>query len=159
MPNRPLEPSAAPRPAQRTTASHTHTHATSALARAPHPAHLGPSPPPQFYAPPPVPAQLHTFAAYFPERPSASQSADAIGFMRAIGSLYPCTHCAEDFRAGMEESPPRAGSRSELSAWMCEAHNRVNRLLGKAEYDCALKNLDARWRTGREGCDAGLDED
>ena len=28
---------------------------------------------------------------------------------------------------------------------MCEAHNRVNRLLGKAEFSCELSQLDMRW--------------
>ena len=29
--------------------------------------------------------------------------------------------------------------------WLCEAHNRVNRLLGKAEFPCNLTQLDGRW--------------
>lgn len=37
------------------------------------------------------------------------------------------------------------GSRGELCVWMCEAHNRVNRLLGKAEFSCELSQLDTRW--------------
>ena len=37
------------------------------------------------------------------------------------------------------------GSRGELSVWMCEAHNRVNRLLGKTEFSCELSQLDTRW--------------
>ena len=37
------------------------------------------------------------------------------------------------------------GSRGELCVWMCEAHNRVNRLLGKAEFSCELSQLDMRW--------------
>ncbi len=68
-----------------------------------------------------------------------------VGFIRALGNLFPCSHCAEDLRAGIDESPPRAGSRAELSVWMCEAHNRVNRLLGKPEFPCILSRLDARW--------------
>ena len=36
-------------------------------------------------------------------------------------------------------------SRSELCVWMCEAHNRVNRDLGKKEFRCDMKELDARW--------------
>ena len=47
----------------------------------------------------------------------------------------------------------RVASREELSVWMCEAHNRVNRLLGKPEFPCLLKDLDARWRTGGPHCD------
>ena len=96
---------------------------------------------------------LHTLAAYFPNAPSAAQSDAARSFIRTIGDLYPCRHCAEDFRVHLEESPPRVGSRAELSVWMCEAHNRVNRLLGKAEFSCALGDLDRRWRKGGAHCD------
>ena len=44
--------------------------------------------------------------------------------------------------------PLRCGStssRAELCVWMCEAHNRVNRELGKEEFKCDLAQLDARW--------------
>ena len=36
-------------------------------------------------------------------------------------------------------------SRAELSVWMCEAHNRVNRLLDKPAFPCVLSELDKRW--------------
>ena len=42
------------------------------------------------------------------------------------------------------------GSRGELCVWMCEAHNRVNRLLGKAEFSCELSQLDMRWCGARD---------
>lgn len=96
---------------------------------------------------------LHSLAAYFPATPSAAQTAAALSFIRTIGDLYPCRHCAEDFRAGLEESPPRASSREELSVWLCEAHNRVNKLLGKPEFACTISSLDARWRRGGAHCD------
>lgn len=114
---------------------------------------------------------LHTMAAYFPEVPSAAESAAALGFMQALGMLYPCRHCAADFQDSLEESPPRCAasakqaatsalctltscaapprrrtsSRVELSVWVCEAHNRVNRLLDKPEFPCTIAKLDARW--------------
>lgn len=37
----------------------------------------------------------------------------------------------------------RAGSRRELQLWMCEAHNAVNRSIGKPTFNCAL--VEARW--------------
>jgi len=125
-------------------------------------------------------------AAYFPDKPSSVESATALGFIRAIGVLYPCRHCATEFQAGLEESPPRcaatvtqhdrspsadrrrhptlrccrANSRAELSVWLCEAHNRVNRLLGKPEFKCSVASLDARWRKGDVHCDyAGIVDD
>ena len=96
---------------------------------------------------------LHTLAAYFPEHPTAEQSETAVGFVHAMSMLYPCGHCAADFREGMEAHPPRAGSRADLSMWLCEAHNRVNRALGKPLFPCTIAELDLRWRTGGPGCD------
>ena len=101
---------------------------------------------------------LHTLAAYFPTQPTADQSNAALGFIRAVAMLYPCRHCAEDFARGIEEHPPKASSREELSVWVCEAHNRVNTLLGKPLYPCTLSKLDARWRSGGPDCDPGLPE-
>lgn len=114
--------------------------------------------------------QMHTMAAYFPDKPTGVQREAVTSFIRALGALYPCSHCAEDFRVALDERPPRCGrpaatmrphapvadpchrvcgcstsSRSELCVWMCEAHNRVNRDLGKEEFSCELKQLDARW--------------
>ena len=103
--------------------------------------------------------QMHTLCAYYPDEPSTAQRVAALAFINAIGVLYPCSHCREDFRAGLEENPPRAASREQLSVWMCEAHNRVNRLLGKTEFPCTLSQLDARWRKGGAHCDEGLAED
>ena len=50
---------------------------------------------------------LHTLAAHFPEAPSAADREAASTFLRTLGALYPCSHCAEDFRDGLAESPPR----------------------------------------------------
>ena len=101
---------------------------------------------------------LHTLAAYFPTAPTPAQSQAALGFIRAVGMLYPCRHCAEDFARGLEEHPPTAGSREELSLWVCHAHNRVNDLLGKPVFPCTLAKLDARWRSGGAHCENALAE-
>ena len=95
---------------------------------------------------------LHSMAAYYPEVPTAAQRSAAVAFLHALGALYPCEHCAEDLRADLAAAPPRAGSRAELSVWMCELHNRVNAKLGKPLWSCDLKALDARWLDGGARC-------
>mmetsp|Transcript_33503 Transcript_33503/g.75803 ORF Transcript_33503/g.75803 Transcript_33503/m.75803 type:complete len:161 (-) Transcript_33503:249-731(-) len=102
---------------------------------------------------------LHTLAAYYPDAPSEAHKETACHFLRGLAALYPCTHCAEEFRSGMEQSPPRVDSRESLSVWLCESHNRVNQLLGKPEFECVLSKLDLRWRHGGPKCDAGLEDD
>mmetsp|Transcript_44987 Transcript_44987/g.150214 ORF Transcript_44987/g.150214 Transcript_44987/m.150214 type:complete len:160 (-) Transcript_44987:141-620(-) len=96
---------------------------------------------------------LHTTAAYYPEKASLSQQSLAEQFIRSLGELYACSHCAADFRSEVEASPPRLGSREEFCLWMCEQHNAVNAKLGKPVFPCTLARLDARWRDGGARCD------
>ena len=57
--------------------------------------------------------------------------------------MYPCGECARHFRELVAASPPTVRSRADFSRWMCEAHNTVNRRLGKPTFNCAL--VEARW--------------
>ena len=95
---------------------------------------------------------LHTIAAHFPEKPSTVEKVQARRFFDALGDLYPCTVCKEDFRRDIDEHPPDVSSREALSAWVCERHNEVNAKLGKPTLDCALKSLDKRWKNGGARC-------
>jgi len=91
---------------------------------------------------------LHTMAASYPERPSLQQQSDAKSFVSSLSRLYPCYWCASDFQKWMNEArnAPRVSNRAEFGQWLCEAHNEVNRKLGKEEFDCT--KVDERWRTG-----------
>ncbi|OLN94359.1 Mitochondrial FAD-linked sulfhydryl oxidase ERV1 [Colletotrichum chlorophyti] len=89
---------------------------------------------------------LHSIAATYPEKPSATQKDDLRGFMRLFSKLYPCWVCAEDFQSYMKKEQVRVEGRSEFGNWLCEAHNEVNRKLGKKEFDCS--KWEERWRTG-----------
>ncbi|PHH58525.1 hypothetical protein CDD81_5486 [Ophiocordyceps australis] len=92
-------------------------------------------------------------AASYPERPTQAQQADVSSFISLLARLYPCWVCAKDFEAHVKRDAPRVGSRGDLSRWLCQAHNHVNRKLGKPQFDC--QQWDERWRTGwRDGrCD------
>jgi FAD-linked sulfhydryl oxidase len=93
---------------------------------------------------------LHSMAATYPEKADAEHQANMSGFLKFFSKLYPCWVCADDFRAWMVHpsgrNQPKLGSRKEFGWWMCEAHNEVNRKLGKKEFDCRL--WEERWRTG-----------
>ncbi|XP_014671375.1 PREDICTED: FAD-linked sulfhydryl oxidase ALR-like [Priapulus caudatus] len=89
---------------------------------------------------------LHTMAAYFPSKPSQQQQSEVHHFITTFSKFYPCPHCADDFRERLKEHPVDASSRRNLSRWMCEEHNVVNRKLGKKEFNCEL--VDQRWRDG-----------
>lgn len=99
-------------------------------------------------------AQLHTIAAYYPDKPTAPEKSAALGFLRAFPTLYPCKDCAHDMAAVMEEMPPRVDSRAAFSIWMCELHNHVNEKVGKPTFRCSLTELDEAWRTPSKACEA-----
>lgn len=85
-------------------------------------------------------------AAYYPEKPSEQDKIDMKNFITGVARFYPCESCAADFRVDLEKFPPETDNRSSLTNWWCRMHNRVNRKLGKKEFDC--KNLDQRWLEG-----------
>ncbi|VDK72879.1 unnamed protein product [Litomosoides sigmodontis] len=89
---------------------------------------------------------LHTIAAYYPLKPTVEQQKNASTLMDLLGKIYPCSHCAEDLRQDLAKHPPDVEDRERFSLWMCGLHNRVNKKLGKPEYDCAL--WKERWLSG-----------
>ncbi|EKV19218.1 FAD dependent sulfhydryl oxidase Erv1, putative [Penicillium digitatum] len=93
---------------------------------------------------------LHSMAATYPEKANMEHQANMSGFLKFFSKLYPCWVCADDFQTWMAHpsgrNKPKLESRKEFGWWMCEAHNEVNRKLGKKEFDCRL--WEERWRTG-----------
>ncbi|KAK3384761.1 ERV/ALR sulfhydryl oxidase domain-containing protein [Podospora didyma] len=89
---------------------------------------------------------LHSIAATYPTTPTTTEQSDIKSFMKLFSKLYPCWVCAEDFQHYIQKKEVRAGSRDEFGNWLCEAHNEVNKKLGKATFDCS--KWEERWRTG-----------
>lgn len=98
---------------------------------------------------------LHTIAATYPTSASVEKQAEMKTFMSIFSRIYPCWVCAEDFQKWTERPENRLvpgregghlGGRASFGQWMCEAHNEVNRKLGKREFDC--RRYEERWRTG-----------
>ena len=89
---------------------------------------------------------LHTMAAYYPDNPSPSEQKDMMTFITLFSKLYPCHHCASDFRQSITKYRPDVSSRRNLSLWWCEQHNLVNAKLEKPIFDCS-KTLE-RWGDG-----------
>ncbi|KAJ5046578.1 uncharacterized protein L3040_003817 [Drepanopeziza brunnea f. sp. 'multigermtubi'] len=89
---------------------------------------------------------LHSITAAYPTEPTPTEQTQASTFVSLFAKLYPCWVCAEDFQDWMARNKVRTESREEFGRWMCEAHNDVNRKLGKREFDCS--KWEERWRTG-----------
>ncbi|XP_076459693.1 FAD-linked sulfhydryl oxidase ALR-like [Babylonia areolata] len=89
---------------------------------------------------------LHTMAAYYPDQPTSQQQTDMQQFIQLFSKFYPCDHCASDLRRDLKSNSPDTSSRHNLSQWFCQLHNRVNRKLGKTEFDCS--KVDERWKDG-----------
>ncbi|KAF9892951.1 hypothetical protein FE257_000543 [Aspergillus nanangensis] len=93
---------------------------------------------------------LHSLTASYPAQASQEQQGEMRSFLKIFSRIYPCWVCADDFRTWMAHpsgrNEPRLAGRSDFGTWMCEAHNEVNRKLGKKEFDCQF--WEERWRTG-----------
>ncbi|KAK9473821.1 ERV/ALR sulfhydryl oxidase domain-containing protein [Dipodascopsis tothii] len=91
---------------------------------------------------------LHSVAAQYPDQATPAQQVEMLSFLRIFSRVYPCWHCAEDFRVWISktENEPKVGGRAEFGNWLCGAHNEVNVKLGKPAFDCAL--WQERWRDG-----------
>ncbi|KAJ2780989.1 Flavin-linked sulfhydryl oxidase of the mitochondrial IMS [Coemansia javaensis] len=89
---------------------------------------------------------LHTMAAYYPERASEKQQDTMRALLSSFSQFYPCGRCASHLREEMARDPPQVATRSALSLWLCQTHNKVNEMLGKDIFDCS--KVDERWRDG-----------
>ncbi|KAF7588554.1 hypothetical protein BBP40_005509 [Aspergillus hancockii] len=93
---------------------------------------------------------LHSLTASYPVKASPEKQSEMRTFLKIFSRIYPCWVCADDFQTWMEEptgrNEPRLAGRGDFGTWMCEAHNEVNRKLGKKEFDCRF--WEERWRAG-----------
>merc|ERR1711951_240361 len=90
---------------------------------------------------------LHTMSVYLPEgKLGQDRQRDLTQFVGAFSRLYPCDHCAQDFRTEIGKEPPDVSSGKGFALWLCRQHNLVNVKLGKPKFDCNL--VYERWRDG-----------
>ncbi|SCW00054.1 LAFE_0B08438g1_1 [Lachancea fermentati] len=89
---------------------------------------------------------LHTIAARYPKKPSETQKDEMQKFMTIFSHVYPCWWCAKDFEKFITQNSPKVNSRDELGRWLCDAHNEVNKKLGKERFDCNF--WEKRWKEG-----------
>ncbi|KAI5171306.1 mitochondrial FAD-linked sulfhydryl oxidase [Nematocida sp. LUAm3] len=89
---------------------------------------------------------LHTIAAKYPPEPTKEEMGNIIKLIDLLTKIFPCDECRGHFKSLVTSFPPIVSSHDEFATWLCQAHNIVNKRLGKREFDC--KRLDNRWDCG-----------
>lgn len=95
---------------------------------------------------------FHTILARYPDQPTAVQRQTLGLYILLFAQVYPCGDCARHFHKLLTLYPPQLSSRTTAAMWGCDLHNKVNKRLGKADYDCTtvLEDYD---------CGCGADEE
>lgn len=86
---------------------------------------------------------LHTMAYSYPENPTHETQLNMERFIKTFAEVLPCATCKEDFRKYLLKFPLQSKSKKSLVKWMVDAHNHVNKKLGKKliTYSEAEKNF------------------
>ena len=80
---------------------------------------------------------LHRIAANYLENPTNEEKKQAINFINSLPYMIPCQHCGRHFLAYLEDNNVNVAvtSKESLVRFFVNAHNNVNRHLGKKEWD------------------------
>jgi FAD-linked sulfhydryl oxidase len=98
---------------------------------------------------------LHSVAAKYPDTPSDTEKHSVVELFSSLQGLYPCEICRLHLAENLRAVPPlqdHINSRSELSLWVCQLHNVVNRELHKPVFNCSLEALDELYLANCGGC-------
>ena len=86
---------------------------------------------------------IHYVAVNYPEAPTESDKVDYKAFIDSLSNVMPCGSCGYHFKQYVDSNPPNMDNRQSLFNWSVDAHNMVNKHLGKKEltYDEAIVEL------------------
>ena len=91
---------------------------------------------------------LHTMAAYYPEEPTDGMKQHVTNLLTSFPYLYPCPQCKDHMISYIDKYPIPTTNNRELSVWMCELHNDVNKWQGKRLVQCSADYLIQRYKDG-----------
>lgn len=91
---------------------------------------------------------LHSITFAYPECPEAAQKKDMTQFLVALAGVLPCTFCRKHYTTWLAEHPLSdvVNNWQNLSHWMVNLHNNVNKRHGKPVYP--YKSAVAIYRQG-----------
>ncbi|CAK9105259.1 unnamed protein product [Durusdinium trenchii] len=88
---------------------------------------------------------LHSMAARYPETPSKADQVALQGLFASLGQHFPCPICRTHLREKLLSLPLAHHNRTELTKWLCQLHNMVNKDLHKAQHSCNSFELDLQY--------------
>lgn len=89
---------------------------------------------------------MHAITYSYPKHsPTAENKRDMTEFFEAIADVLPCFECRKHFKSMLRRYPitEHLGTRHDLTRWLVDRHNDVNRRLGKPIVDYAF--VDAKY--------------
>lgn len=77
---------------------------------------------------------LHTISFNYPVFPSREQKQQYFNYFKSLQDILPCKYCRDNFKKNLEILPLNSevmANRNNLSRWLYEMHNLVNKNLEK----------------------------
>ena len=84
---------------------------------------------------------LHTTTFSYPDVPSVEEQSGMEKLFDSLKYTLPCLECKNHFINEIARNPPDIRSKTTLTRWLVDLHNRINTRLGKPifSYNDALK--------------------
>lgn len=105
---------------------------------------------------------LHSVAHGFPISPSEYDAKHNLvigttemnyrNFFTSVGTTLPCALCRESYMKFIAQNSVRTSSRDDITRWLWEIHNMVNKKLGKSYKKADYKTLRAVYDSYRASC-------
>jgi hypothetical protein len=74
---------------------------------------------------------LHTLTFHYPDKPSIEEQNASEQFFLNLSKLLPCASCRQHYEKEILKNPPNTSSKTLLSSWLVDIHNRINKRLKK----------------------------
>lgn len=83
---------------------------------------------------------LLSYAAAYPEHPTAEDKKKFKEWFKGLLKSFPCVSCKEHSKQYILRNPPDTASRQRLFDWMCRFENHVREQQGKEPLTCKLES-------------------
>ena len=74
---------------------------------------------------------LHSITFSYPDSPSLEEQRNIEKLFDSLSFTLPCSECREHYISEIIKNPIDARSKTSLSIWLVDLHNRINVRLGK----------------------------